>query len=194
MAGIVIPVVQENDGIATADSRDVAKYFGKHHKDVLRAIRNLLKEMSNLTAQFCAVKYSSRGREFDCYRMTKTGFLMLVMGFTGSEANKLKLAYIEEFDRMQEALRHLWDRKYKSLMEAANELGRIENDFRHAASEGGRSLARWRYAQPKIKAEFAKLQAQGQLMLDLEPGRTLKQPTTSANMISFVGPKLLVKK
>ncbi len=191
MSGIVIPVVREIDGIATADSRDVAEYFGKQHKHVLRDIRNLLKDIPNLTVQFWAVKFNNRGREFDCYRMTKTGFLMLVMGFTGTKASQLKLAYIEEFDRMQDSLRHLWDREYKSLMEAANELGRIESDFRRAASAGGRSLARWRNAKPKIKAEFDKLQAQGQLLLELEPGRTTRRVIDATSMISYVAPKLL---
>lgn len=38
----VIPNVFERDGAAFADSRDVAAFFGKLHKDVLKAIRNLL--------------------------------------------------------------------------------------------------------------------------------------------------------
>jgi phage regulator Rha-like protein len=44
-------------------------------------------------------------RKQPVYRMTRDGFVLLAMGFTGREALKFKLAYIEAFNRMEEALR-----------------------------------------------------------------------------------------
>ena len=37
------PVVRERHGDVFADSRDVARVFGRQHKDVLRSIRTLVK-------------------------------------------------------------------------------------------------------------------------------------------------------
>ena len=41
-------------------------------------------------------------RSFD---MTRDGFSLLVMGWTGAKALRFKVAYIEEFNRMEAALR-----------------------------------------------------------------------------------------
>jgi hypothetical protein len=39
------------------------------------------------------------------YWMTRDGFTLLAMGFTGKEALRFKLAYIDAFNRMEEELR-----------------------------------------------------------------------------------------
>lgn len=38
--------------------------------------------------------------------MTRDGFTLLAIGFTGKEALKFKLAYIEVFNKMEEALKN----------------------------------------------------------------------------------------
>lgn len=176
MTAIVIPVVREDNGSVYGDSRDVAKYFNKNHHHVLRDIRNLLKDVPNLTVEFWMVKFTnSRGKEYDCYHMTKNGFLMLAMGFTGKEANQLRWVYIQEFDRMQDGLKNLWDNRHQNLMEAANNLSRIVNELWNAASQGGKDMSRWRLTKKKIEAEWIELRKQGQLMLDFKPGQPLNR-------------------
>lgn len=98
-----IPMVVEKDGIPITTSKAVAEQFGKQHKHVLRAIEDL---KPNLTAQFWATNfilttYENRGKGYPLYIITKDGFLMLVMGFTGPEATQFKEAYINAFNQMQ---------------------------------------------------------------------------------------------
>lgn len=38
--------------------------------------------------------------------MSKDGFVLLVMGYTGPETMRMKKAYITRFNEMEEALRH----------------------------------------------------------------------------------------
>lgn len=84
------------------DSLKVAEVFGKNHRDVLRAIRNL-------TAQNCAAEklffettyLNEQKHEMPMFVMNKDGFSLLVMGFTGDKALEFKLAYIEQFNKME---------------------------------------------------------------------------------------------
>ncbi|MBP2150103.1 phage regulator Rha-like protein [Xanthobacter flavus] len=44
-------------------------------------------------------------RQVRSFDMTRDGFTLLAMGFTGAKALKFKLAYIAEFNAMEEALK-----------------------------------------------------------------------------------------
>lgn len=101
-------ILQNKDGKILASSRDVAEKFGKNHKEILRSISNISKEIS--TAQFCALfKLSnykaSNGKTNKEYLMNRDGFSLLCMGFTGKEALEWKLKYIEAFNKMEEKLK-----------------------------------------------------------------------------------------
>jgi len=104
------PVVFEKDGQAIANSRDVAEFFGKQHKNVLRDIGNL--ECSddfrrlNFEPTSQTVGMPNGGeRQERSIDMTRDGFTFLVMGFTGKEAAKFKEQYIAQFNAMEKALR-----------------------------------------------------------------------------------------
>lgn len=86
-------------------SLDVAGTFGKEHKNVLRDIETLgcSEEFNRLN--FEPITYSdSRGREQKAYAMTRDGFTLLVMGYTGDLAMRFKEAYIGQFNAMEKAL------------------------------------------------------------------------------------------
>ena len=96
------------DGRILASSRDVAEKFGKNHKEILRSIDNISKEIS--TAQFCALfiisNYkASNGKTNKEYLMDRYGFSLLCMGFTGTKALEWKLKYIDAFNQMEETLK-----------------------------------------------------------------------------------------
>ena len=124
-------LVKSVNGVMVADSLQVADSFGKRHSHVLRAIENLI---TSLSAEEAAVndeewmyekvigstqlkiglseKYfipstykDSTGRELSHYWLTRDGFSLLVMGFTGPAALHWKLLYIEAFNKMEQALR-----------------------------------------------------------------------------------------
>jgi Rha family phage regulatory protein len=88
-------------------SLDVSETFDKHHRDVMESIRTIGSNIS--TAEFSALfnltSYrASNGKTNPMYVMTKDGFTLLAMGYTGEKAMKFKLAYIKQFNAMEKAL------------------------------------------------------------------------------------------
>lgn len=99
--------VINNNGELVVSSRKVAEDFGKHHKDVLENIRNILVAENSATKFFHATTHEYRGQQFPEFLMNRDGFCLLVMGFTGTEALAWKLKYIEAFNAMEKKLKEL---------------------------------------------------------------------------------------
>jgi Rha family phage regulatory protein len=99
-----------SDGIPTTTSLLVAETFGKSHAKVMRDIRRLLTQVPEifLQANFglaSQLQETPLGeKETPYYTMTQDGFTLLVMGYTGAKAMQFKLAYIEAFNAMRDAL------------------------------------------------------------------------------------------
>jgi Rha family phage regulatory protein len=93
----------EKKGKPMISSLTVAKRFGKEHRNVLRNIRELDNgdEFSLLNFEQSDFK-NSRGKNIEQYLMSRDGFSLLVMGFTGEQAIKWKKSYILAFNRMEE--------------------------------------------------------------------------------------------
>jgi Rha family phage regulatory protein len=83
----------------------VAEKFRKRHDDILKAIRNLECSKEFSLRNFAESTYSLRGKEYPAYIMTKDGFAFLVMGFTGISAAKFKEEYIDQFNKMEAAIK-----------------------------------------------------------------------------------------
>lgn len=107
-----LKLVVEN-GVVYATSRQVAKDFGKEHKHVLEGIREIVK---NLTVENSAVRFeqyfmedsfTSRGKQYPEYKLTKDGFTLLAMGFTGVKALQFKIDYINKFNEMESQLKEI---------------------------------------------------------------------------------------
>lgn len=65
----------------------VAEDFGKEHRFVCRDIDNLIVQNCTLKNMFIESSYKTdRGRTYREYLLTRDGFSLLVMGFTGKEA------------------------------------------------------------------------------------------------------------
>ena len=74
---------------------------------VMLSIRNIESNIS--TAEFSALFFldsykASNGKSNPMYLMTRDGFTLLVMGYTGEKAMRFKLAYIKQFNAMEKAL------------------------------------------------------------------------------------------
>lgn len=99
-------VMPSNRGVITT-SLKVAEYFGKAHKNVLRAIKRLEVECSPNFSRlnFEPVEYIDKKGEMRLmYNVTRDGWMMLVMGFTGHAATAIKESYISAFNWMAEQL------------------------------------------------------------------------------------------
>lgn len=93
-------------------SLKVAEVFGKRHADVLRAIDELLTKVSGSFQErnLALLEYTQENGlgipvTNRMYELTRDGCMMLVMGFEGEKAMKVKEAYINEFNRMEAALK-----------------------------------------------------------------------------------------
>lgn len=97
-------ILSTQNGEPVASSRDIAKRFGKEHKHVLDAVKNLVAENSAAKSMFHQSNFENRGRQYPMYLMNRDGFSLLAMGFTGKEAVQWKLKYIEAFNQMEKQL------------------------------------------------------------------------------------------
>ena len=98
-----IQIKYENNQMLVS-SLEIAKKFGKEHKNVLQTIGNLVAENSATKSMIYETSYENRGRQYPMYLMNRDGFSLLVMGFTGKEALDWKVKYIEAFNEMEKKL------------------------------------------------------------------------------------------
>ncbi|MCT3240078.1 Rha family transcriptional regulator [Lactiplantibacillus plantarum] len=98
-------VIMKNKQAVTS-SLQVAEVFEKNHRDVLKAITNLKKDVRNFAQMFSETNIpDSYGRNRRAFYMNRDGFTLLAMGFTGDKALKFKLQYIEAFNSMEEQVK-----------------------------------------------------------------------------------------
>lgn len=102
--------ITNTNGQLTVSSLQVATNFEKRHCDVIEAIENIKTENSVVTKMFIESAYKAgTGKSYKCYNITRDGFSLLVMGFTGKKALEWKLKYIEAFNAMEEQLKSKLD-------------------------------------------------------------------------------------
>lgn len=113
-------ILRNENGVPVVSSRDVAEKFRKQHSSVLKTIQGenrngkhidglideILASGNPLTKYFIESEYENRGKMYKEFLMTRDGFSLVVMGFTGREALEWKLIYIEAFNKMEETLRN----------------------------------------------------------------------------------------
>jgi len=105
----------EKSGRPFCSSRQMAETFEKRHDHVLRDIQNAkenMGKMEDFTPQFWGMnfiesQYKERGRFFPEYLLTKDGFSLIAMGFSGKKAMAFKIAYIKRFNDMEAFIKSL---------------------------------------------------------------------------------------
>lgn len=97
-------------------SLDIADTFDKRHADVLRDIRNLECSEQFRMSNFAQSEYlNSQKHKQPMYYLTRDGFTLLVMGYTGKEAMKFKEGYIKQFNAMEKALNGKYIEREKGI-------------------------------------------------------------------------------
>ncbi|EAI0973113.1 phage regulatory protein, partial [Campylobacter jejuni] len=100
-------VFENKDEQVFCTSLDVAKVFGKNHFHVLRDIENILNNLRKIgTSQdlsnFGLVKYKDKKGELrPVYQISRDGFSLLAMSFTGKKALQWKMLFINAFNEME---------------------------------------------------------------------------------------------
>lgn len=115
-------VINKRDGKEpVVSSKQLAKDFGKRHDNVLRDIDNLIEGILKIEEtqgmlkieqdpekMFIEVWYKGiqNGQFYREYLLTRDGFSLLAMGFTGAKALEWKLKYIKAFNNMENFIKN----------------------------------------------------------------------------------------
>lgn len=163
--------VQHRKAITT--SLKIAAAFGKNHKSVLRAIENVKSECDDIFTRrnfALSVYQDSTGRTLPMMTMTRAGFTLIAMGFTGKAATTWKIKYIDAFDKMEAALLQKHDPEWQQSRGAGKAVRQSVadsmNDFVQYAIIQGSSNAQRYYVNLSNLARKAIGEDQVRDMLD----------------------------
>lgn len=111
---------KKNEEILTTSSRQVSDKFEKRHDNVIRDIEAFRKDVLNFEEMFTEISLPDNyGRMQKAYQLTRDGFTLLAMGFTGEKALKWKLDYIKAFNEMEKELSRLYEERKQWEIERA---------------------------------------------------------------------------
>lgn len=197
-------VIKSKNGNAITTSLLVASKFGKRHVDVLDAIRNLTKvenstfvdneldtELSDklntmfyFTTKKTKMPIGDGFKETPIAVMTRDGFSLLVMGFTGKDAIKFKLEFIEAFNKMERIINEQSQPKMLSQSEIILAIAQqnVENERRQLALEASHKELELKFKE--FKEEFDANAKE----IELSPESTveLADKTMRSTLSSFV--------
>jgi len=115
------------NGEAFTTSLSVSEVFNKQHKHILAKIAEIPADFRepNFRLTERKAKFGAVVRSEPYYEITKDGFVLLAMGFTGEKAYKFKIEYINAFNRMADEIKRLKFEAYVNKiaeLDAANKL------------------------------------------------------------------------
>lgn len=144
---VVVKLKGNNNNQATTTSLKIAEVFEKNHKNILRDIKNLECPIEFGRLNFELSSYiNSQNKEMPCYEVTRDGFTLLAMGFTGKKATEWKVKYINAFNKMEETLKNP---KYKPFS--------VDNDFNKEVDELAMRQLKSMQAKDKAKQMYMEL-------------------------------------
>lgn len=140
----------------------VAEYFGKEHYNVVRDIKAVIAKCSESfnALNFEGVDYvDQKGEKRPMYLLTRDGFTMVAMGYTGEKAMQFKEAYINAFNEMA--------RKLATNTNIVDTLGGVRCIL-EAADITGNQLALAMDKVYRLKMGFSALEASGTVLVSPE--------------------------
>ena len=157
------------NGKPVVTSKQIADHFGKTHRHILRDIAKELETAGEFgETNFGLTSYtSSQNKVLPCYEMTRDGFSLVAMGFTGEKAQQWKIKYIEAFNAMERELLN-GSAKFGSVMDALNDACRLMESDKQRASVFGQGLHEWRKLRKEHMERVEKLHTDVQLLLNFK--------------------------
>lgn len=100
----IVKIEKSNRYGLVTTSRIVAEGLNKEHSKVMRTLENLILETPDVASLIIPTTYKVKGqnREYKEYLLTKDGFTLYMFNIQGY--NDFKMAYINEFNRMEKLL------------------------------------------------------------------------------------------
>lgn len=153
-----------NDKEVMTDSLTVAIFFGKSHFHVMRDIRRILKDTKDIinAPTFGLVDFiDKKGEKRNKYIFNKDATVLLIMGYTGKEAMKFKLDYINAFNAMYDRLK-----LQKTIDEELAEAVKLDEISFMSASEAAKVLKKRQVDKPIYKDNIQRILNKKQRMFD----------------------------
>lgn len=121
---MLVKITERNkEDVLTTTSRQVAEVFEKRHTHVLDSIKSLITQIDSAEKSaeyFIGSTYKDdSGKNNKEYLLTRDGFSLLVMGFTGDKALQWKIKYINAFNEMESELKRIYHERRQWEIERA---------------------------------------------------------------------------
>lgn len=118
----IVPVVEIKKEKLVVSSRKIANQLKKEHSKIIRTLDKLVLEKPDLASLIIPTFYrvNNQKRQYKEYLLTKDGFTLYMFNIQGY--NDFKMAYINEFNRMEKLLR---ETKHLTLQEKMRYKGSI---------------------------------------------------------------------
>jgi len=137
---------------AMTSSVTVAEVFHKRHDNVVRDIRKLIGDLpAGSLLRFEESSYlNEQNKSQPMYQMTRDGFSLLAMGFSGKKALEFKLKFLDAFNLMERDILNQSNLSWQQERTSGKAGRRIETDViqrfvEYATCQGAKS-ASWYYA------------------------------------------------
>ena len=88
-----------------ADTLKIAEVFGKRHDNIIQTIDKLPNDDFKSSNFKFDTYFDKKGEQRRMFSLTRDGFSLLVMGFTGEKAYQWKIELIKAFNTMEAELR-----------------------------------------------------------------------------------------
>jgi Rha family phage regulatory protein len=130
-------------------SMDIAENFNRRHDNVIQAINKIEKFLNKDALFFKEMFYTDTyGREQRMYEISRDGFSLLVMGFTGKKALCWKLKYIEAFNLLERQLHRRASPEWQQVRQQGKVLrlqatDAIQELVAHAKNQGSKNAEKY---------------------------------------------------
>lgn len=118
-----------------AASFDIAAVFEKRHADILAKIAEFPADFfreRNFSLTERTAKFGVAVRSEPYYKITRDGFSLLVMGFTGEKAYRWKIEFIAAFNKMEAMIKSggIASNKFTEILNALSEKSSEADEFK----------------------------------------------------------------
>ena len=149
-------------------SLEVSKKFKKNHFHIIRDIETKIIGVADVTftqSNFGLSEYTDNsGKTNKLYVMTRDGFSVLAMGFTGKRAMEWKIKYINAFNKMEQLLiekqTKLWqDTRLESKINRLMETDEIKRLVEYAKEQGSKNADKYYITFSKLANKAVELES-----------------------------------
>ncbi len=177
-------IVHGGNNQLSIDSRDIAKEFGRDHKNVLQTIDDLLADNTISRLESKPSNYSKRGKEYRCFKLNEAGFLKAMPFIGGKKSRQGQVRLVDEFLRLRKQL----DRQSKEREKLACQIARLSGkDSRAILTDEIKQFVSYANSQGSSNAEryFCSItNAVHNTLLILEPKSTQVRELLTAIQLS----------